>query len=242
MILKRLLYNTLGSEGYLQTMSRGFFWSFKRGRLKGKPWYINHYYVDQLVKPGDHVLDIGANLGYYSVIFAEVVGDSGKVWSVEPVPLYQKVFRQNTKKFPQVELIPFALGLEEKSIQMGIPGGHAYFRHGLTEVAQDNEQYEHTFTAQMKPVEELFGHFERLDYVKCDIEGYETVVIPAMKEIFEKHRPILQLETGQETRAQMLSCMQDLGYQAFFLDDTQLVEVHSADQKTVGDLYFIYKS
>ena len=63
---------------------------------------INHIYgesdtkiVKKLIKNGDVVLDIGANIGYYTLIFAKLVGNSGKVFAFEPEPENFKILQKN---------------------------------------------------------------------------------------------------------------------------------------------------
>jgi FkbM family methyltransferase len=53
--------------------------------------------VKKLIHKGDIIIDIGANLGYYSVLFAKWTGATGKVFSVEPIAMYNKVFNKKQK-------------------------------------------------------------------------------------------------------------------------------------------------
>ena len=51
--------------------------------------------VKKIIKSGDIVLDIGANIGYYTLIFAKLVGNSGKVFSFEPEPTNYELLQKN---------------------------------------------------------------------------------------------------------------------------------------------------
>src|SRR5207253_6545315 len=57
---------------------------------------LETYLVERRVREGDVVLDIGANIGYYTLVFAELVGDSGRVFAFEPEPANFALLSENT--------------------------------------------------------------------------------------------------------------------------------------------------
>ncbi len=208
--IKKLAYRLLGPEQYLRLVSKMFFKSYFSGRLRKNPIYYSHYYVQKLVKKGDHVIDIGANLGYYSVILAKLVGSDGKVIGVEPVERFRKILLENTRKYPQVEIVPYALGDHEGEIWMGIPSSP--IDHGRMQVMdQDHGQ----FKALMRKPDAVFKNLSNISYIKIDIEGAEKMVFPLLMPIIQKNRPIVQIETGGETRKMILGLMKPLGYVAY---------------------------
>ena len=83
--IKRRLFKWLGRERYLYLVSRLFFLAYRLGALRRDPEYECHYFVRNLIRPGNWVFDIGANLGYYSVLFSDLTGPYGKVFSVEQI-------------------------------------------------------------------------------------------------------------------------------------------------------------
>ncbi|RYZ57824.1 MAG: hypothetical protein EOO14_10485, partial [Chitinophagaceae bacterium] len=68
--VKRLLFQFLKIDGYLTVVQKSYLAGFTFGLLKNNPSYQWHYFVQSLVKEGDHILDIGANLGYFTLQFA----------------------------------------------------------------------------------------------------------------------------------------------------------------------------
>ncbi len=243
-MIKRILFRLLGPEKYLRFVSRMFFFLLKNGFLRNKPEFFNHYMVSKLIREGDHVIDIGANLGYYTVLIAEKAGGGGKVFAVEPVELFRNVLTRNCNGFRSVEILPYALGeMDGKQISMRIPSGHKNFRHGLTHVSEEkvSENEDITFKAIMKHPGGLFGKLARLDYVKCDVEGYEIHILPLMKEIFMNFKPTVQLETGGGNRKKMLAFFKEMGYKVYLTGRDHLYAAVEMEMLHEGDLIFIHE-
>lgn len=240
--IKSLLRNLLGNQGYLRFTSSTFFLYYKNGWLKNNPSYYNHYFVKQLVKPGDTVIDLGGNLGYFTRIFSDLVGPNGKVLSVEPVAMYREVLEKNVAGRSNVTILPYALGEKEASISMGIPSTDKH-RHGLMRVLKNEEASQlaanETHTVQMKVPMQVFGNLDKVNYIKCDIEGYEIPVIPLMQPLIEKHRPVLQIETDGENKKKILQLMRDLHYEPHYVDKDRLLPLKSDDQILYGDIIFV---
>lgn len=237
--LKAWLYRLLDHEQYLRLVSRLFFLAYRSRVLRPLSSFQCHYFVRRLIQPGDYVIDIGANLGYYSVLFAEWTGPEGKVFSVEPIPLYRKILRRNTESFSHVEIVPFALGARSETVEMGIPGSDPH-RHGLTQVlsGEEDRSVEQTFEAEVRPPTVLFDALPRLDYIKCDVEGFEAEVVPALDPLIRKHRPTLQVEVAAENREEIFRLMDRLDYDAYFIRDDRLVRIEGPDEETRGDWIF----
>ena len=241
--IKSLLRRLLGNHLYLRLTSRLFFLSYKMGWLKNNPSYYNHYYVQQLIKPGDTVLDIGGNLGYFTRIFSQLVGTNGKVLVVEPVEMYRQVLEKNIIRCCRnVAVLPYALGEREATIPMGIPSADKH-RHGLMRVLKKEEASQlsaaETHLVQMKVPMQLFGDLSRIDYIKCDIEGYEIPVIPLMRPLLEKHRPIVQIETDGDNKKQILRLFEELRYKPHYVEKNSLLPLKSAEQELWGDIIFM---
>lgn len=238
--IKKLLYRTLSLENYLRVVSRLFFAGYRLGFGKHSPVYEYPRFLKHLVRQGDTVIDIGANLGYYSYILAREVGLQGKVYAVEPVKPILGVLKRNLRGCGNTEIMPYALGSEDKCILMGNDSSKytGYMGTGRNYVMNDGEytKAEVEFAAEMRRGSELFAGLERLDFIKCDIEGYETVVIPEMAPVIERFMPVVLLETGGPNRKPMLKLFREWGYAGYVLEDGKLVSVMRAPEK---DIVFI---
>ena len=117
-LFHRILYRLLPLEGYLRVVSRLFFLYRALGIGRTGRALEYNYHLQQLVKEGDTVIDIGANLGYYTRPLADIVGAAGEVYAVEPVPVIFSVLKRNVGGRKNVTLLNYALGSEERTIEM----------------------------------------------------------------------------------------------------------------------------
>jgi FkbM family methyltransferase len=241
--IKRFIFKILGVKRYLRIVSRLFFISFFNGMLKGKKSFYCHYFTYKLINKGDYIIDLGANLGYYSLIFSKLTGNTGKVFSIEPVEMFREILIHNTRKQHNIEIIPFAIGpTDHEKIKMGVPASNAYFSHGRTHVLNNEEDCAMVFDAITMRPESLFGKLEKLDYIKCDIEGFESVAIPLFKEIIEKFFPILQIEIAAENLKELVPYLRNIGYSVFEVEGERLMPVKPEVNGATGDLIFIRKN
>ena len=200
------------------------------------------------MQPGFTCIDIGANLGYYSTILSRLVGPEGKVLAVEPVPMFQEIWKENVKLsgVSNLTMWPYALGGENTRIKMGTPERNGLLHHGMTKImssAQDN--YARTYDVEMKIPDELFINLNRLDFIKCDVEGYESEVFRNMQETLRKFKPTIQTElNGTENRQQVQALLTEIGYGTYILGSNQtLLPCNSVDLMSHGgDFYFKFST
>jgi len=244
-IINKILYKSLSQQNYLKFLNSSFLLLYRTGLLKNNEKYRYHYFAKKLVREGDTVIDLGANLGYYSNLIKDWVGATGHLYSVEPVIPFNEILQWRLKDKKQVTILPYALGTEEKDITLVIPKNLSYLSTGLPNVYDSNshgnlEEYGFKFEARMKKGSELFKDLDRLDFVKCDIEGYEEYVFPEMKPVFEKHKPIIQVETWGTHKKIVEDFLKGIGYQQFHLSEDKLVPTVEGHDPAVVDFIFIH--
>ncbi len=233
--LHKILYRLLPLSLYLRAVSSTLFVLLRLGWGKRKESVEYIYHLGYLVHEGDVVIDIGANLGYYTRTLSRLVGPSGKVYAVEPVPPIFEVLNANTRRCRNVELMNVALGRENSTITMA---NNTVSEQGYFGTGQNFVQREHTadaieFTAIMQRGSELFSPLQRLDLIKCDIEGYESVVLREMLPIIERFRPVVLLESGGESRLEMIELFTSLGYRGFTLSCGEEVKLRQDSGKDI---------
>lgn len=242
--LKSSLYKVLGLKAYLRLLYRTLAFALDNGFLKKNEAYLLHQFSQKIIQKGDHVIDIGANLGYYTRLFLKAVGDTGKVYAVEPV----KPFFENITYFlgKNDNLLPYnyALGAEEKEIKLSVPDQYGYLRTGLPSVydekdAQTDEKLM-LFPAKMVQGSVLFSDIQRLDYLKIDVEGYERVVIPEIKDFLARTLPCIQIEISGDSKPIIEHELFTLGYELYYYQADALTKQPVANY--TQDYFFIHLS
>jgi FkbM family methyltransferase len=210
------------------------------GILKNDERFKFHYMVKKLIEPDYTVVDIGANLGYFSRNFSDLV-KTGKVISIEPVRPFFETLQYFIGGRKNVTLHNYALGQEEGTITMVMPTSNGMMRTGLPHIAESEEekQQHRTHAVQIKRPSELLKDITKIDYIKCDIEGYERTVFEEMKHIVEKHLPIIQIEIDPKNREFMFSYFAQLGYTQYGITNFKIVKEVPGKQQEQGDYIFV---
>lgn len=245
--IKEKLYHLLGLHRYLLLLQRTFKLEYALGILKFDEKYRWHYFVRNLIHPEDTIIDIGANLGYFSYIFSKVIKNKGELYCVEPVAPYRKLLKRLIPTQPNIVIYPYALGESNGGkVKLGMPAflRHLrYLRHGTVTILNEDQIADDqlVFESEIRRGSELFSNLKKIDYIKCDIEGYETVVFPEMKPVFEKYRPLVQLETWGDKYTTMRQFFDSIGYRAFTLKNNHLhpAEQFSDEEVAASDVLFV---
>lgn len=239
-LLHRILYRLLPLEGYLRVVSSLFFLWHRLGLGRRSEALEYVYHLPRLVRAGDVCIDIGANLGYYARTLARLAGSEGRVYAVEPVAPVRKVLSRNLRRCVNTEIIPYALGAEDRTVVLANDSARetGYLGTGRNFVKESGGRSDVEFVAEMRRGSGLFGGLERLDFIKCDVEGYELHILREMRTVLERHRPTVLIETGGENRPAVVRLFGELGYAGYTLADGREVPLTSGSGK---DIIFRYQ-
>ena len=242
--VRKLLLKLLGLSGYYRLVSSIYIFLVSNKLVKKK--YPEIFYLEKIIRPGFHCIDIGANMGYYTYFLSKYVGKEGKVYAVEPVPLFMEVLKKNIRGTNgNVELFPYALGEKNQQVKMGTPVVDGIIHHGMTRITNgEQKDFVQYYNAEMRVPDELFKHLQRLDFIKCDVEGYEHYVFSNMFNVIKKFKPIIQTELSDpEGGKKVIDMFLSLGYKCYRLDNNdKLISFENTNsEKYSTDYYFLIK-
>lgn len=169
--------------------------------------------LSRLVGPGDVCIDIGAAAGLYTVPLARLVGPSGVVHSVEPLPFAWPVWNRvlGVRGNANVRHHSVALAAEPGKSTMSVPMGRyglvtgrsfvSQQSHGLGSNAEFAEHIDFPVTVDTLDGLAATAGLTRLDFVKVDVEGAELQVLRGGQEVIETYRPAMLLEIEERHTA-----------------------------------------
>jgi FkbM family methyltransferase len=143
--------------------------------------------VKKEIKNGNVVVDIGANIGYYTLIFANLVGKEGKVFAFEPSPdnfaLLQKNIEINNYQNVKLEQIAVSNKSGKTKLYLTVnPGDNRIYD------LHDNSNSLEVVTIRM---DDYFSSYDgKIDFIKMDIQGAEWAAIQGMPLLLKKNKNI----------------------------------------------------
>ena len=147
--------------------------------------------VKTLIKKGDTCVDIGANFGYYSVLFGHLCGHEGQVYAFEPNPRLFQLVTNSLKANGHLKFNPsnvFQYGVSDCEGEFSFSFKDGDFGGGSMYIPQsrlDNENFE-TITIKTKTLDEMLAHVEKIDFIKIDAEGSEAKIINGMEKLINR--------------------------------------------------------
>lgn len=143
----------------------------------------------------DVFIDVGANAGYFSLIAAKCVGDSGKVLAIEPNPSVAEQLRDNVERnnLSQVIIEQTACSDSPSTMTLYLPDKS---RLGQASLSKSNAGGVKSVLVKSVTLDQLIRDhaLNRVTFVKIDVEGAELMVLRGMTETLRRLRPIIVLE------------------------------------------------
>ena len=142
-----------------------------------------------LLVPGQYFVDIGANMGFFSLLAARAVGPEGRVFAFEP-------FQQNVKLlflsarlngFENITILPVAAADREALFFYDNMGSNGQIR----ETSADPELVLSSTLVASTTLDSALSRVERLDVIKIDVEGAEYLALTGSRHLLERFRPTI---------------------------------------------------
>lgn len=152
----------------------------------------------RLVRPGMVVLDVGMHVGYYTTLFARLVGERGEVHAFEPTPSTRTIAARNVARFKQVVVHPEALWSCERVVKFRDYGPKWLAFNSFTEAKTDQEipppQEFDVTTGTLDQFRQRRG--KTISLIKIDAESAELEILRGAATMLKVDRPLLTVEVG----------------------------------------------
>lgn len=153
------------------------------------------YLLQKFLNKGDTVLDLGANIGYYANMEAQVVGDTGKIIAIEPNPDNVRLLKLNlllNNNADKSTVIHGAGGSETGEGTLFLSD-----RSNLHSFIEDQNSNGKTIQVPLFNISSIIDQWGEFDFLRMDIEGFEVKVLESLVDALPKmqKRPKILFET-----------------------------------------------
>lgn len=211
----------------------------------------NFQFINNSLKPGHTVLDIGAHIGLTAVLFGQKVASTGRVFSFEPTPISFSVLKE-TIRINQLEnvITPVNSPVTETSGKVNF-----YISNTAVDVANSLVAWEkgkelHGITVDAFSVDDFVQQqkIAKVDFMKIDAEGVEYKVLKGAKETLRTHMPLIILAlhpiaiaTNGDSLGEIYTLVKGFGYN-IFLNQKEMDEDQFCKQIGLFDVHLSFRN
>jgi len=194
------------------------------------------FVAKHLIAPGDTVLDVGANLGFYARLLSRCVGQSGRVYAFEPIPQTFDFLANNVVKLglKNVEVLDFALSDTDKTVTMVIPtyrwGQESWYDARVK--TEDGNPAWRQIEVRSRTLDNFFaerGGAPQINFIKCDAEHHELAVLHGAWQTIRASHPAMLIEVYPDpddpatTAYATFELLRTEGYQPYWFNGEALL-------------------
>lgn len=223
-VLQRILFRGVASRPLKFNQARLFFPADKHfnlffSRKADVEPAISKIFI-KLVQPHSRVFDIGANIGFYTVLTSTLLGEQGAIVAVEPDPQNLAFLYMNIayNKLDAVTVVAAAVSSRE--------GASAFYQDlDTSRTSSIDKDVFHpaglfggrTISVATTTLDGLSNRYGTPDFIKCDIEGHEVALLQGGSETLAK-RPVFIMEVKESNQREVFSTFAKAHYLLFDAD------------------------
>lgn len=198
------------------------------------------------IKEGDTVIDIGANIGYYTLLFAKWVGPTGKVYAFEPEPTNFQLLEKNVKANNYKNITIFQKAVSDKNDKLSF-----YISDESSAANQlfKPQKFSQIIDVDSVKLDECLPIDEKINFIKLDIQGAEGTAIKGMNSILKNNSNTVIMQEwwpdaikkyGMDSD-EHLKILEKLGYSFYEIDGqndkTNLITINQLMQKYPNEFF-----
>lgn len=198
--------------------------------------------LEKIVRKNDRVVDVGANIGLYTMFLSKFVGEGGHVISLEPMPQTFRILKSNIKKMGlcNVECHRYAASNKSTFVGMNVPeysdGGRNFYMAKVVGTENNSGTEENTVVQTVSLDTLLEPAINEICFIKCDVEGHELSCLQGSTEVLRIAQPIWMIEVSGNPEDvasdafQVLDLMGQYGYRTCIWKNDRLRVRRQGDQ------------
>jgi len=213
----------------------------------------------EILKPGMVVLDIGANIGYHTLISSKLVGNIGKVYSFEPEPHNFKLLLKNIEVNEFKNIIPI-----NKALSNNIGTTKLFLdtqsdgKHSLSEKNVNTNKFIEVGKITLDNFYKSLSENRRIDFLKIDVEGAEGLVIEGGEKLLKENDIMIIMEfipfhirNLGSSPEKLLSLLMRFGFEFYLIEQTfgtivkskieEILRISREKYNDKGDIYLFMK-
>ena len=182
------------------------------------------HFIKSICYEGMNILDIGANIGYYTALFSQLAGERGSVIAIEPDLESYKYLSKSINSFNYKNVLSFRLAASD--IKQKLPLFISKETRGDNRLYSTNQKL-NSIMVDCLTVDELLeeNKIENLDLIKIDVQGYEPKVLKGMLNIVRSSKKLILLSEfwpkgilqAGESPKEFLTMLRKMQFQLFEL-------------------------
>ncbi len=194
--------------------------------------------IDSIVRPGFMVLDIGANIGFYTKIFSSLVGLKGQVHAFEPEATNFNYLEQNLRTDTNVTLIKKAVSDKTGPLKI--------YLSNLLNVDHRTypvDDYSHVLEINATTIDDYLtqNNIHKIDFIKMDIQGFEMAALKGMEKTLSNNPEIKMitelwpcgLKKAGNSAVEVYDYLTNLDFNLFLITEKELQRLTT---ETLGEL------
>ena len=192
-----------------------------------------------ILKPGDEIVEVGANVGTETFSFSDLVGNNGTVYAFEPLPANYEVVKNNIllNNITNIKLETIAISDKEGEFSFEVPKA---INSGMGKilVAGANARESETIKIKALPLDHYINDFKRPKLLALDTEGHEPYVLKGATEVINKFRPYIIVEAAEKrlkssasSIAELYKILKDMNYEVYDIGRFGLVHIAQNPEK-----------
>ncbi|MCX6273644.1 MAG: FkbM family methyltransferase [Bacteroidetes bacterium] len=210
-------------------------------RFKNKKDKRNLQLIRTVIEPGNIILDIGANIGFYTKFFAECTGGSGQVYAFEPDVTNFTHLKTTLSQNENVTLVQKAVAAESGILML--------YLSSLLNVdhrTHEPEQYKGKYPVDKISVDDFVKNKFQVDFIKMDIQGFEMEALKGMEQTITSNPQLkiftelwhFGLKRAGSSATEMFDFAVQRGFKVFKIGDETITELKREEAASMQDEYF----